>query len=109
MTLVAEEIDALAGEAGSRLQAIEAELADVQSRLLRLYEVLEKSTLTFEALSPRILSLRQSEDQLAAARADAARQLTQRKVDLPWARRSRPTSRTSGASSRRGRSRSARR
>ena len=55
----------------------------MQSRLLRLYEALEKSTLTFEALSPRILSLRQREDQLAAARDGAARQLTQRKVELP--------------------------
>ena len=55
----------------------------VQSRLLRLYEALEKSALTFEALSPRILSRRQREDRLAAAREDAARQLTQRKVELP--------------------------
>ena len=55
----------------------------VQSRLLRLYAALEKSTLTFEALSPRILSRRQREDRLAAAREDAARQLTQRKVELP--------------------------
>ena len=58
MTLVAEEVDALAGELGGRLQAIEGELADVQGRLLRLYEALEKSALTLEALSPRILSLR---------------------------------------------------
>ena len=83
VTLLAEEIDTLAGELSSQLQAIEAELADVQSRLLRLYEALEKSTLTYEALSPRILSLRQREDQLAAAREDAARQLTQRKLELP--------------------------
>ena len=83
VTLLAEEIDTLAGELSSQLQAIEAELADVQSRLLRLYEALEKSTLTYEALSPRILSLRQREDQLAATREDAARQLTQRKVELP--------------------------
>ena len=83
VTLVAEEIDALAGELGGKLQAIEAELADVRSRLTKLYEALEKSDLTLEALSPRILSLRQREDQLAAAREDAARQLTQRKVELP--------------------------
>ena len=83
VTLVAEEIDALAGELGGKLQAIEAELGDVQGRLLRLYEALEQSDLTLEALSPRILSLRQREDQLAAAREDAARQLAQRKVELP--------------------------
>ena len=68
VTLVAEEVDALAGQLGGELKAIEAELEDVQSRLLRLYEALEKSDLTLEALSPRILSLRRREDQLAAAR-----------------------------------------
>ena len=83
VTLVAEEIDALAGELGGKLEAIEAELADVRSRLMRLYEALEKSDLTLEVLSPRILSLRQREDQLQAAREDATRQLEQRKVDLP--------------------------
>ena len=83
VTLVAEEVDALAGELGGKLKAIEAELEDVQSRLLRLYEALEKSDLTLEALSPRILSLRHREDQLAAAREDAAAQLRRRKVELP--------------------------
>ena len=73
----------MAGDLGGRLKAIEAELEDVQSRLLRLYEALEKSALTLEALSPRILSLRQREDQLAAAREDAAAQLGNRRVELP--------------------------
>ena len=36
-----------------------------------------------QALSPRILKLRQREDQLAAAQEDAARQLQQRRADLP--------------------------
>ncbi len=83
VTLVAEEVDALAGQLGGELKVIEAELEDVQSRLLRLYEALEKSDLTLEALSPRILSLRQREDQLAAAREEAAAQLARRKVELP--------------------------
>ena len=83
VTLVAEEVDALAGQLGGELKAIEAELEDVQSRLLRLYEALEKSDLTLEALSPRILSLRQREDQLVAAREEAAAQLACRKVELP--------------------------
>ncbi len=55
----------------------------MRSRLTKLYEALETTGLTMQALSPRILSLRQREDQLAAAREDAARQLTQRKVELP--------------------------
>ena len=84
--LVAEEIDTLAGELNNQLQVVEAELSDVQSRLTRLYEALEESTLTYEALSPRILSLRQREDQLQAAREDTARQLARRKVELPTSR-----------------------
>ena len=83
VVLVAEEIDALAGELGGQLQAVEAELADVRSRLERLYEALETTELTMQALSPRILKLRQREDQLEVAQEDAARQLRQRKADLP--------------------------
>ena len=83
VVLVAEEIDALAGELGGQLHAVEAELADVRSRLDRLYEALETTDLTMQALSPRILRLRQREDQLAAAQEDAARQLQQRRADLP--------------------------
>ena len=41
VTLVAEEIDALAGELDGKLQAVEAELQDVRSRLGKLYEALE--------------------------------------------------------------------
>ena len=83
VTLVAEEIDAMAGELSGRLEVIDAELGDVQSRLQRLYEALETSELTMEALSPRILSLRHREEQLEAARDDAATQLEQRRVELP--------------------------
>ena len=83
VTLVAEEIDAMAGELSGRLEVIEAELGDVRKRLERLYEALETSELTLEALSPRILSLRHSEEQLEAARDDAERQLEQRRVELP--------------------------
>ena len=83
VTLVAEEIDAMAGELAGRLAAVDAELADVRQRLERLYEALETSALTLDALSPRILSLRHREDQLKAAREEAAAQLDQRRIDLP--------------------------
>ena len=83
VTLVAEEIDAMAGELAGRLEVIDAELGDVQSRIERLYEALETSDLTLEALSPRILSLRHREEQLSASREDAAGQLEQRRVELP--------------------------
>ncbi len=62
VTLVAEEIDAVAGEVAGQLQALEAELADVGSRVERLYEALETSALTLEARSPRILALRHRQD-----------------------------------------------
>ena len=83
VTLVAEEIDAMAGELSGRLEVVDAELGDVQSRLQRLYEALETSDLTLEVLSPRIFSLRHREEQLEAAREDAATQLEQRRVELP--------------------------
>ena len=83
VTLVAEEIDAMAGELSGRLEVIEAELGDVRKRLERLYEALETSELTLKVLSPRIFSLRHREEQLEAARDDAGTQLEQRRVELP--------------------------
>ena len=83
VTLVAEEIDAMAGELSGRLEVIDAELRDVRKRLERLYEALETSELTLEVLSPRIFSLRHREEQLEAAREDAETQLEQRRVELP--------------------------
>ena len=83
VTLVAEEIDAMAGELSGRLEVIEAELGDVRKRLEKLYEAIETSELTLEVLSPRIMSLRHREEQLEAARDDAETQLEQRRVELP--------------------------
>ena len=83
VTLVAEEIDAMAGEHSGRLEVIEAELSDVRKRLEKLYEAIETSDLTLEVLSPRIFSLRHREEQLEAARDDAETQLEQRRVELP--------------------------
>ncbi|MCY3921459.1 MAG: recombinase family protein [Chloroflexi bacterium] len=81
--MVAEEIDALAAELNTRLQSVETELADVRRRLAKLYDALENSDLTYQDLSPRIHALRGQEDQLAAAHEDAARQLEQRRAELP--------------------------
>ena len=83
VTMVAEEIDAMAGELASRLEVIDAELDDVRRRLERLYDALESSELTLEVLSPRIFSLRHREEQLEAAREKAETQLEQRRVELP--------------------------
>ena len=83
VTMVAEEIDAMAGELSGRMEVIEAELGDVRKRLEKLYEAIETSELTLVVLSPRILSLRHREEQLEAARDDAERQLEQRRVEMP--------------------------
>ena len=81
--MVAEEIDAMAAELNTQLQSVETELADVRRRLAKLYDALENSDLTYQDLSPRIHALRGQEDQLAAAHEDAARQLEQRRAELP--------------------------
>ena len=81
--LVAEEIDAMAGELAGQLEVVEAELSDVRKRLGKLYEAIETSELTLEVLSPRIMSLRHREEQLEAAREDAETRLEQRRVVLP--------------------------
>ena len=57
VTLVAEEIDAMAGELSGRLEVIEAELGDVRKRLERLYEALETSEFTLEGpVAPNLLA-----------------------------------------------------
>ena len=48
VTMVAEEIDAMAGELSSRVEVVEAELGDVRKRFERHYEALETSELTLE-------------------------------------------------------------
>ena len=48
VTLVAEEIDAMAGELSGRLEVVKAELGDVRKRLEKLYEAIETSELTLE-------------------------------------------------------------
>ena len=73
----------MAGALSETLEAVDAELADVRKRLDSLYEALETSGLTLEVLSPRILSLSHREEQLVAARQDAAAQLEQRRAELP--------------------------
>ncbi|MYC36760.1 MAG: recombinase family protein [Chloroflexi bacterium] len=83
VTLVAEEIDNLAGEMNGRLTAINSELSDVETRLENLYQALETQQLPIEALSPRILSLKSRQDQLVAAREEAEFQLEQRRAELP--------------------------
>ncbi len=109
VTLVAEEVDAMAGELSGRLEVIEAELGDVQSRLQRLYEALETSELTLGR------SCRPESSRSGTAR--SSWRLRGRTPQLSWSgagwsfrrrRRSGSTWRTSGSSCRKGLSPSAR-
>lgn len=81
--LVTEEFDEMVRELADRIDTIAAELAYVDKRLDRLYEAIETSELTLEALSSRILKLRHWEEQLMAAKEEAERQLAQRRVGGP--------------------------
>ena len=83
VNLVAEEIDALAGEIDGRPKAIEAELGDVESRPENLYQALEIKHLPLEVLCPRILSLKSRQGQLIAARDEAEWSLECRRAELP--------------------------
>ena len=83
VSLLAEEVDGMAGELSARIDSLDAELADVEDRLERLYEALESRLYTLESLQPRIMKLRARQDQLIAARNDAVSQLEQRRVEIP--------------------------
>ena len=83
VTLLAEEVDGMAGELSARVESLDAELADIEDRLERLYEALESRLYTLESLQPRIMKLRARQDQLNAARRDAMSQLEQRRVEIP--------------------------
>ena len=97
VTLVAEEIDNLAGEVNGRLTAISAELVDVEVRLENLYQALETKQLPIEVLPPLILSLKARQDQLTAAREEAEGQLSSGGRSCPPARKSKDTWQTSGS------------
>jgi site-specific DNA recombinase len=53
----------------NKINAIDTEFNDVNSRLLKLYDALETGKLTLDDLSPRIKELRNRQNELAKARA----------------------------------------
>ena len=66
--LVAEEMESEGAQGRQHMDAVEAELADVERRLGRLYEALETGKLALADLAPRIQALRQRQEQLQQAR-----------------------------------------
>ena len=109
VTLVAEEVDNIAGEMNGRLTAINSELSDVESRLENLYQALETKQLPIEVLSPRILALKSRQDQLTAARDEAEASLSSGGRNCLAPRRFGSTWPTSGSSCRKAPSPSGRR
>ena len=80
--LVNEELDATSCENRERLDAVVAEITDVQRRLGRLYDAIETGKVEINDLAPRIQALRHQEDQLEAARLDMEESLAQRRIKL---------------------------
>ena len=60
------------------MRVLESELADIQSRLDRLYDALETGKVTLDDLSPRIQYLRHRQEQVHAAKADVEDALADR-------------------------------
>ena len=108
MTLVAEEIDNIAGEVNGRLTAINSELSDVETRLENLYHAFETKQLPLEVLSPRIPAVKSRLGQLTAAREEAEDSWSNGGRSFPPARKLRGTWPTSVHCSRMAPSRSGR-
>jgi site-specific DNA recombinase len=66
--LVNEELDSGHDTLKERLDAINAQVNDVQARLSRLYDALETNKLSLDDLAPRIKDLRSRQDELTRSR-----------------------------------------
>ena len=64
------------------LEAVTAELTEVNHRLDRLYDALETGKLTLGDLAPRIQQLRHRQEQLEATRNELTDALSNRKMEL---------------------------
>ena len=68
VSLVNMELDSTRGILKEKLDAIDAELNDVEARLSKLYDALETQKLSLDDLAPRIKGLRAREDELSKTR-----------------------------------------
>jgi hypothetical protein len=66
--LVNAELDSTNGLLKNKLDDIDLELADVRSRLAKLYDILETSKLNLDDLAPRIKELKAKQDGLMKTR-----------------------------------------
>lgn len=68
VTLVNEDLDASNASYKEKLETIDTELKDVNSRLTKLYDALETGKLDMNDLAPRIKELNARRDELSKAR-----------------------------------------
>ena len=71
------------GRVSGHLGCRRGEAKYVESRLENHYQALETKQLPIAVLSPRILSLKSRQDQLAVAKEEAEGQLEQQRAELP--------------------------
>lgn len=82
VTMVNEELVSVYGRFSERLKAIDVELADINSRLVRLYDALETGKLELDDLADRIKELKNRQDELNATRIQIEADLVVNKVEL---------------------------
>ena len=80
--MVNEEMDSVIREQQERVEAADAELADIRRRMDRLWELVEKTDLTMEEILPRILHHLESQERLEQATDEARSSLALRRADV---------------------------
>ena len=80
--MVNEEMDSVIREQQERVDAAEAELADIRRRTDRLWELVEKTDLTVEEILPRIRHHQENQERLEQAANEARSVLAQRRATV---------------------------
>ena len=80
--IVNEEIASASGDLHRKLAAIDAELGEVGSRLLRLYDALETGKLSLDDLAPRIKELKMRQDEINKVRIQVEADMVVEGVEL---------------------------
>ncbi len=80
--LVNEELDTVITEQQERVEAADAELADIRRRMDRLWELVEKTDLTMEEILPRIRHHLENQERLEQAAEEARAILSLRRASV---------------------------
>ncbi len=80
--MVNEEMDSVIREQQERVEAADAELADIRRRMDRLWELVEKTDLTTEEILPRIRHHLENQERLEQAADEARALLALRRADV---------------------------